>query len=82
MSITKEEARQLYNEHWDEAFTTMESLLQRIRTLATAGSYELCVYIDSRAQYDEVYGALSELDFNVEHYNGGNNNILSVSWGS
>jgi hypothetical protein len=80
-SITRDEASELYKKHWDEEFTTLDALLQRIRTLATAGAYELCVYLGDHAQYDEVRDTLSGLGFDVEHYNGGNNGILSVSWG-
>lgn len=81
MTINRETARALYNEHWNEPFTTMHALLQRISTLATAGAYEMCVYVDSKTQYDQVYGELAELGFDVEHYNGGNNGTLQVNWG-
>jgi hypothetical protein len=81
VTINRETACALYNDHWDEPFTTLEALLLRIQTLAMAGGYELCVFIDSKTQYDEVYEALIDRDFDVEHYNGGGNGILQVSWG-
>ncbi len=80
MSITRDAAHALYQQHWDQEFTTMEALFARIETLAKAGAYEMCVYVDSKAQYDQVYGQLASLGFDVEHYNGGNNGILAVSW--
>jgi superfamily II DNA helicase RecQ len=79
--MKREEAKTLYGENWDLEYTTMEDLYKRIKALAENGAYSLCVYIDSRNQYDEVYGELSQNGYDVEHYNGGNNNILEVSWG-
>lgn len=74
------EAAALYNQNWDLEFTTMEALYKRIKSLAENGAYQMCVYIDSKNTYDQVYGELSENGYDVEHYNGGNNNILEISW--
>lgn len=74
------EAKALYTKNWDLEFTKIEDLFTRIKILAENGAYTLCVYIDSHKDYDEVYGILSEKGYDVEHYNGGNNNILEVTW--
>jgi hypothetical protein len=73
-------AKALYNEHWDKEFTTMEDLYARIKALAENGAYEMCVYIDSMSQYEEVESNLKLAGYDVEDYNGGNNGILQVSW--
>lgn len=75
------EATTLYKKNWDLEFTTMEALYERIKALAENGAYQMCVYIDSKNTYDQVYGELSTLGYEVEHYNGGNSNILEISWG-
>lgn len=74
-------AKKLYNDNWDGQYTTMEKLYERIRTLAENGGYQMCVYIDSRKDYNMVYDQLSDNGYDVEHYNGGNNNIIEVNWG-
>lgn len=74
-------AKQNYNENWDREFTTLEDLYERIETLSQNGSYSLCVYIDSKKTYNDVLDELIKNEYTVEHYNGGNNNILEVSWG-
>jgi len=79
--MKREDAKKLYNDNWDLEYTSMEALYQRIKTLSENGSYSLCVYIDSRNQYNEVYSDLRGNGYDVEHYNGGNNNILEVTWG-
>ncbi len=81
MTINAKEATALYNDNWDLEFTTMEDLYERIRVLSKNGCAQLCVYVDSKKQYDEVYDELSENDFNVEHYNGGRSSIIEVNWG-
>lgn len=78
--MNAKDAKALYEEHWDQEFTTIEDLFTRIKTLAENGAYTLCVYIDSRKDYDDVYEILSSHGYDVEHYNGGNNNILEVTW--
>lgn len=74
------QAKELYNKGWDKEFTNIEDLYARIKILAENGAYEMCVYIDSRNQYDEVYNSLSNDGYDVEDYNGGNNSILKISW--
>lgn len=80
MNMLKKDAKQLYQDNWDKSFTIMEELYQRIKTLAENGAYNLCVYIDSKRQYDDVAAELSKNGFSVEDYNGGDNGILEVSW--
>ena len=75
------QAKILYNEGWDKEFTTMEDLYARIKALAENGSDKMCVYIDSKSKYDEVYANLAQAGYGVENYNGGNNSIIEVSWG-
>jgi hypothetical protein len=41
----------------------------------------ICVFILTVKAYNEVYGQLTKDGYGVEHYNGGNNNILEVEWG-
>lgn len=76
------EAAALYEENWDLEFTTMEVLYQRIKVLAENGCAELCVYLDSKRKYDEVYSILRQDGYRLEDYNGGNSNIIQVNWGS
>lgn len=78
--MLKSDAQNLYKENWKKEFTSMENLYKRIKVLAENGAYSLCVYIDSKKTYDEVSFNLKSNGFSVEDYNGGNNNILEVSW--
>lgn len=78
--MNSKEAKELYQENWDLPFTTMEELYKRIKTLAENGAYSLCVYVDSKKLYNEVFGNLCENGYDTEHYNGGNNGIIEVKW--
>lgn len=72
------QAKELYNKNWDKQFTTMEDLYSRIKILAENGACEMCVYIESSSQYNEVYSKLRQEGYVVEHYNEGNSSILEV----
>lgn len=78
--MLSKDAHNLYQQNWDKSFTSMEELYQRIKTLAENGGYSLCVYIDSKRQYDDVAKELKSNGYNIEDYNGGDNGILEVSW--
>lgn len=78
--MNQDTAHVLYEKNWAKEFTTIEDLHQRIEVLAQNGAYELCVYIDSKIKYDEVVSLLRSDGFVLEDYNGGNNNILRVTW--
>lgn len=73
-------ANELYLQNWNQEFTTMEALFERIKVLADNGAYSLCVYIDSQSQYQQVATELHHKGYVVEDYNGGNNGILEVNW--
>lgn len=79
--IDAKQATELYTDNWDKQFTTMEDLFSRIEVLAKNGAYQMCVYVDSKKIYNKVFAALNEAGYGVDHYNGGNNNILEVNWG-
>lgn len=78
--INAKQAKELYNENWDREFTTIEDLFTRIEALAKNGAYQMCVYVDSKKTYNEVYALLQEQGYGVEDYNGGKNNILEINW--
>ena len=78
--INAEKAKKLYSENWDKQFSTVEDLFARIEALAKNGAYQMCVYVDSKKTYNEIYSLLSQQGYGVEHYNGGNNNILEINW--
>jgi len=70
-----------YSDNWDREFTTLEALYERIRILSENGAYRMCIYIDSKKEYNDVLEDLIKNGYSVEHYNGGNNNILEIDWG-
>lgn len=79
--MNRNQADALYEANWDLKYTSMDALYDRIRKLAENGSYTCCVYVDSKKQYNEVYNELHTKGYSVDHYNGGNNNIIEIAWG-
>ena len=78
--MKREEADKLYTDNWDAEFTTTDALNARIKTLAEAGAYEMCVRIDSAKQCAAVKADLRERGFSVENHNG-YPDILAINWG-
>lgn len=78
--IHANQAQELYKNNWDTEFTTVEALFERIETLAKNGAYQTCVYVDSTRTYNEIFALLKEHGYGVEEYNGGDNNIIEITW--
>lgn len=73
-------ADELYDENWDQAFTSLDDLYHQIHTLAMNGAYEVCVRIDKFSVIEEVRQDLIGKGYDVENHNG-YADILSISWG-
>lgn len=78
--MKRELAKELYSENWAKDFTTLEDLYTQIKTLAENGCYNMCIYIDGRKKYTEICSILHAEGYELEDYNGGNNNILEITW--